>query len=134
MLKLVTQDFEKSTDHWKTYAQSYSLHDNSMWFYPDGFKPDYGVNTPRTQSGLTAMTKPADLIFAGTPGLQSRFDLRQTLPARDFAGMLDMLKGKPAPGYDPAKEPGGDTLDIATQVTPQELLYLRHDDRTDPAT
>ena len=52
VLKLVTQDFEKSTDHWTTYAQSYSLHDNSMWFYPDGFKPDYGVNTPRTQSGL----------------------------------------------------------------------------------
>ena len=117
VLKLVTQDFEKSTDHWTTYAQSYSLHDNSMWFYPDGFKPDYGVNTPRTQSGLTAMTRPADLIFAGTPDLQDRFALNHTLPADDFAKLLDMLKGTPAPGYDASKEPGGDTLDIATQVS-----------------
>ena len=121
MLKLVTQDFEKSTDHWKTYTQSYSLHDNSMWFYPDGFKPDYGVNTPRTQSGLTAMTRPADLIFAGTPDLQNRFALNQTLPAVDFAKVLQGLEGKPVPGYDAGKEPGGDTLDISTQVTPKNF-------------
>ncbi len=121
VLKLVTQDFEKSTDHWKTYAQSYSLHDNSMWFYPDGFKPDYGINTPRTQSGLTAMTRPADLIVAGTPDLQNRFALNHTLPAEDFAKLLDALKGKPVPGYDASKEPGGDTLDIVTQVTPKNF-------------
>ena len=121
VLKLVTQDFEKSTDHWKTYAQSYSLHDNSMWFYPDGFKPDYGINTPRTQSGLTAMTRPADLIVAGTPDLQNRFALNHTLPAQDFSKLLDALEGRPVPGYDAAKEPGGDTLDIATQVTPKNF-------------
>ena len=121
VLKLVTQDFEKSTDHWETYAQSYNLRDNSMWFYPDGFKPDYGVNTPRTSSGLTAMTKPADMIIAGTPALQSRFDLPHTLPEADFAKLRDMLNGKPAPGYDATKEPGGDTLDIATQVTPKNF-------------
>lgn len=121
VLKLVTQDFETSTDHWKTYAQSYSLRDNSMWFYPGGFKPDYGVNTPRTQSGLTAMTTPADLIVAGTPALQSRFDLNHTVPREDFAKVLDMLEGRPVPGYDAAHEPGGDTLDIATQVTPKNF-------------
>ena len=121
VLKLVTQDFEKSTDHWKTYLQSYSLHDNSMWFYPDGFKSDYGLDTPRTQSGLEAMTRPADLIVAGTPKLQDRFDLNHTLPAGDFSKLLDALKGRPVPGYDAAKEPGSDTLDISTQVTPNNL-------------
>ena len=121
VLKLVTQDFEKSTDHWTTYARSYSLHDNSMWFYPDGFKSDYGIDTPRTQSGLTAMIRPADLIFAGTPDLQSRFALNHTLPPEDFSKLLDALKGKPSPGYDAANEPGGDTLDIATQVTPKNF-------------
>ena len=121
VLKLVTQDFEKSTDHWQTYAQSYTLRDNSMWFYPDGFKSNYGVDTPRTQSGLTAMIRPEDLIVAGTPELQSRFDLNHTVPAPDFAKLLDALKGKPVPDYDATKEPGGDTLDITTQVTPKNF-------------
>ncbi len=118
VLKLVTQNFKKSTDHWASYAQSYDLRDNSMWFYPDGFKPDYGINTARTQTGLTALTKPADLIYAGTPALQGRFALSQTLPAPDFGKLLAALKGKPTPTYDASKEPGGDALDIATQVTP----------------
>ena len=121
VLKLVTQNFEKSTDHWAGYAQSYSLRDNSMWFYPDGFKPDYGINTPRTQSGLTALTKPADLIYAGTPALQDRFALNHTLPTQDFGKLMNALEGKPVPGYDASKEPGGDTLDIKAQVTPKNF-------------
>ena len=121
VLKLVTQDFKKSTDTWAGYAQSYSLHDNSMWFYPDGFRPDYGINTPRTQSGLTALTRPKDLIYPATPDLQARFALGRTLPAADFSKLLAALKGKPAPDYDASREPGGDALDITTQVTPKNF-------------
>lgn len=117
VLKLVTQDFKKGSDQWTSYAQSYSLRDNSMWFYPDGFKPDYGINTSRTQSGLKSLTRPADLIYEANADLQDRFSLRHTIPAEDFAKLLRFWEGKPKPDYDPSTEPGGDTLDITRQVT-----------------
>ncbi len=121
VLKLVTQDFKKSSDQWASYARSYNLRDNSMWFYPDGFKPDYGIETPRTQSGLTSLIRPKDLIYAADAGLQERFSLRHTVPAEDFAKLLSFWEGKPTPNYDSRSEPGADTLDISHQVTPKNF-------------
>jgi hypothetical protein len=117
VLKLITEHFKTRNDTWASYDQSYSLRENSMWFYPDGFKPDYGIDTPRQQSGLRHLTQPKDLLFAAEPALESGFSLTKALSQAGFAMVLDGLKGKPTPSFDPQTEPGGDTLDITRQVT-----------------
>jgi hypothetical protein len=121
VLKLVTQDFKTSKDQWASFDQSYSLRDNSMWFYPDGFAPDHGIDTPRKQSGLRFLTQPKHLFFAAEPALEERFPLASTLGAEGFSKTMDFLKGKPTADFDPATEPGGDTLDISRQVTPEHF-------------
>lgn len=117
VLKLVTENFKTNQDTWASYDNAYSLHDNSMWFYPDGFAPDHGIDTPRKQSGLQFLTQAKHLFFAAEPALEDRFPMARTLGEDGLSAVLDCLKGKPMPGFDPATEPGGDTLDIATQVT-----------------
>ena len=121
VLKLITQDFKTGKDKWASYDQSYSLRDNSMWFYPDGFAPDHGIDTPRKQSGLQFLTQPKQLFFAAEPALEDRFPLTTTLGADGFSKTLDFLRGKPTPDFDAMTEPGGDTLDIAAQVTPKNF-------------
>lgn len=121
VLKMITQNFKTSKDKWASYDESYNLRDNSMWFYPDGFKPDYGIDTKRSQSGLKNLTQAKHLFLAASPALQDAFSLKQTLPAADFAKVLDYLKGKPTETFDAKAEPGGDTLDITTQVTPKNF-------------
>jgi hypothetical protein len=121
VLKLITQDFKTSQDKWASYDDSYSLRDNSMWFYPDGFSPDHGIDTPRKQSGLRFLTQPKQLFFAAEPALEEHFSLNATLGEDGFSKILDFLKGKPTPDFDPKSEPGGDTLDIAAQVTPKNF-------------
>jgi hypothetical protein len=121
VLKLITQDFKTSQDKWASYDQSYSLRDNSMWFYPDGFAPDHGIDTPRKQSGLQFLTQPKQLFFAAEPALEDRFPLATTLGADGFSKTLDFLKGKPTRDFDPTTEPGSDTLDITAQVTPKNF-------------
>jgi hypothetical protein len=117
VLKLITQDFKTSKDQWASYDESYNLRDNSMWFYPDGFAPDHGIDTPRRQSGLRFLTQPKHLFFAAEPALEVRFPLKTTLGEEGFSKTLDFLKGKPTLDFDPNTEPGGDTLDIGAQVT-----------------
>lgn len=121
VLKLVTQDFKTSKDKWSSYDDLYSLRDNSMWFYPAAFKPDYGIDTPRTQSGLKFLTKPKQLFYAATPTLEDRFPLSKTLAPEDFTKLLKFWEGHPTEKFDAKAEPGGDTLDITTQVTPKNF-------------
>ena len=121
VLKMITQDFKTREDKWASYDQTYSLRDNSMWFYPDGFKPDYGIDTPHTQSGLTHLTQAKRLFFAADATLRARFPLVATLKPDEFSKVLDGLKGRPTADFDPKTEPGGDTLDITTQVTPKNF-------------
>ena len=121
VLKLVSQNFKTMADNWPSYDNTYTLRQNSMWFYPDGFKPDYGIDTPREQSGLKHLTRPKNLFTGASADLQSRLPLRDTLSAGDFAKVLNCLEGKPTTGFDPATEPGGDTLDITKQVTPKNF-------------
>ena len=117
VLKLITENFKRPQDEWASYDQSYSLRDNSMWFYPDGFAPDHGIDTPRKQSGLRFLTQPKHLFFPAEPHLEDQFALTRTLGEDGFSRVLDYLKGKPTPDFDPKAEPGGDTLDIIRQVT-----------------
>ncbi len=121
VLKLITEDFKGQQDKWASYDQSYSFRENSMWFYPDGFAPDHGIDTPRTQSGLRFLTQPKHLFFAAEPALESSFPLRRTLGGDGFSKVLDCLKGKPRSDFDPKTEPGGDALDILAQVTPRNF-------------
>jgi hypothetical protein len=117
VLKLIKQDFKTRQDKWESYDQSYSLRDNAMWFYPDGYAPDHGIDTPRKQSGLQFLTRPRQLLFPAEPVLEHRFALGVTLGAEGFAGVMDSLEGKPVPGFDAKTEPGADTLDITRQVS-----------------
>jgi hypothetical protein len=121
VLKLITENFKRRQDEWASYDQSYSLRENSMWFYPDGFAPDHGIDTPRKQSGLRFLTQPKHLFFAAEPALEDRFPLTRTLGGDGFSKVLDYLKGKPTSDFDPKTEPGGDTLDIIGQVTPKNF-------------
>ena len=118
VLKLVTEDFKTRHDDWASYDQSYNIHENSMWFYPDGFAPDHGIDTPRKRSGLHFLTQPKNLFIAAGPELQTHFPLATTLEQDGFLKVLNFISGKPTPDFDAATEPGGDALDIRTQVTP----------------
>jgi hypothetical protein len=60
-------------------------------------------------------------LFAAEPALEDRFSLARTLDKDAFSGVINFLKGKPTPGFDPKSEPGADTLDIAAQVTPKNF-------------
>jgi hypothetical protein len=121
VLKLISERFKKRKDAWASFDQSYSDRDNSLWFYPDGYAPDHGIDTRRTRSGLRFLTQPRDLFFEAEPVLESRFLLANTLGEEGFSKVLDCLKGKPTSDYDPKTEPGGDTLDITSQVTPKHF-------------
>jgi hypothetical protein len=116
VLKLVTETFKTRKDDWKSYAASYTLRENSLWFYPEGFAPDHGVDTPRS-TGLKHLKQPKHLFFGTEPALDARFPLTRTLGKEGFASVLNFLKGKPRPDFDPKAEPAGDTLDITHQVT-----------------
>ena len=121
VLKQVSERFKSSRDKWASYDEMYSDRANSMWFYPDGFAPDHGIDTPRTNSGLRFLTKPKHLFFEASPALTERFPLEATLGTEGFAKVLDFLKGKPTPDFDPKTEPGADALDITRQVTPKNF-------------
>lgn len=120
VLKQITETFKTRRDTWKSYDDSYSLRENSLWFHPEGFAPDHGVDTPRA-TGLRYLTQPKHLFFGAEPALEERFPLTRMLGQDGFSGVLNFLKGKPRPNFDPKTEPGGDTLDITTQVTSKNL-------------
>ena len=132
VLKLVTQNFKTSSDHWASYAQSYNLADNSMWFYPNGFAPDYGIDAARTQSGLMSLTRPKDLVYEGNAYLQGRFALSHVLPAEDFSKLLSFWKGKPTPNYDASRRARRRRAGHHAAGHAAKLLYLRHNRRADP--
>ena len=84
VLKLITETFKTRKDNWKSYDESYSLRENSLWFYPQGFAPDHGVDMPR-ETGMRHLTKPKHLFFgAAEPALEDRFPLTQMLGEGGF--------------------------------------------------
>jgi hypothetical protein len=117
VLKLIKENFKTRQDQWQSYDEAYSLRENSMWFYPDGYAGDHGVDTPRKESGLRNLTEPKKLLFAANSVLEKRLPLKDTLGQDSFSHILDSLKGKPTATFDPNAEPGADALDITTQVS-----------------
>ena len=116
VLKMITPRISRQSHRPLADAttHSYSLRDNSMWFYPDGFAPDYGIEhatkAERAQM-IGDSTRAADLFLAGTVRTcRAAFDAEPyALPADGLRQSCWMrLKGKPTPDFDAAKaEPGG---------------------------
>jgi hypothetical protein len=117
VLKPITQSFKTRQDKWKSYDQSYNLRENSMWFYPNGYAPDHGVDTPHMQSGLHFLKRAQQLLFPADTALKKQFPLSAMLAKEEFLSVLNSLMGKPTPGFDPKTEPGLDSLDISRQVS-----------------
>jgi hypothetical protein len=90
---------------------------NSLWYYPDGFAEDYGVNTPHVLGDLKNLKTAKDLVVQGSPQLQQAFPLTRVLKMSEFGKLLNFLSGKPTPDFDPNTEPGADTLDIHNVTT-----------------
>lgn len=110
VLKLVSRDSDRS--HSPRYRDEYSMRANSLWFYPDAHKPDFGIHKSRPQPGLTHHDKAGDNLIPLSPELRKDMLLENFVSREDFAKLTNYLQGKPFPGFNPRKEPGRDTLDI----------------------
>ena len=108
LLKRVSEEFNR--DKWPRFKNVYTLAKNSLWYYPDGVKEDYGVKTPRSQPGVPSGLKAGQMLLAATPALQARFPLERLVNADAWRRYMDFLDGKPVPGFDFNSEPGGDAL------------------------
>jgi hypothetical protein len=89
------------------------LKKNSLWYYPEGHAPDYGVNTPRPQTDLETFKLPRQTLVEADAKLQTDYPLKKLLKPDEFGKVLDFMNGAPFPGYDGAKEPGKDVLRLA---------------------
>jgi hypothetical protein len=107
---------ELNNPSWPRFKTA-DLRQNSLWYYPNGFAEDYGVNTPHALGDLKNLKTAKDLVVQGSPQLQQAFPLTRLLKAAEFGKLLTFLSGKPTPNFDPHTEPGADTLDIHNVTT-----------------
>jgi hypothetical protein len=89
------------------------LKKNSLWYYPQGHAPDYGVDTPRPQTGLETFKLPRQTLVEADAKLQTDYPLKKLLKPDEFGKVLAFMNGAPFPGYDASKEPGKDVLRLA---------------------
>lgn len=89
-----------------------NLKNNTLWFYPQGHTPDYGINTPYAlpQAGVELVA--SDLFIEGHKSIEEQFPLSQFLSADEFLTFKNMLNGKPTSTFMASSEPGGDVLDL----------------------
>ncbi len=107
LLKLVSETFD--SDRWPRFADQYRFKKNSLWYHPDGARP---VHAAAVRRGDGHAPEAGRFLFEHTPALAARFPLNAMLPDRLFTRYLDFLDGRPAPGFDPAREPGGDAVGL----------------------
>jgi len=93
------------------------LNDNSLWYYPNGHAFDFGIAQARPQNGLTDFKLPRHMVVEATRETQAAYPLSALLKADEFKKLFDFWSGRPTADFDPAKEPGHDTLRL-TDVTP----------------
>ena len=93
------------------------LADNSLWYYPNGHAFDFGISQARPQQGLSDFKRPRHLVVEATRETQTAYPLSALLRADEFQKLLGFWSGRPTADFDPAKEPGHDTLRLA-DVTP----------------
>lgn len=93
-----------------------SLKHNSLWYYPNGHTPDYGINTTYTLPKENVELVASDLFLESTDDLETKFPLSSLLSPQNFTPLKNMLLGQPTPQFDSKQEPGLDTFDLR-QVT-----------------
>lgn len=93
-----------------------TLKNNTLWFYPQGHTPDYGINTPYTLPKAGVELVASDLFIEGNNAMEEQFPLSEFLSEDEFLTFKNMLNGKPNPTFTMNTEPGGDVLDLK-QVT-----------------
>jgi hypothetical protein len=93
------------------------LAENSLWYYPNGHAFDFGISQARPQNGLTDFKLPRHMVVEATRETQTAYPLSALLKADQFGKLLDFWSGRPTADFDPATEPGHDTLSLA-DVTP----------------
>jgi hypothetical protein len=105
------------------------LADNSLWYYPKGHAFDFGIAEARPQQGLSDFRLPRHMVVEATRELQDAFPLASLLKADEFGKLLAFWSGHPTADFDPAQEPGRDTLRLG-DVTPVNVytsgLYLEN--------
>jgi len=102
-----------SNKKWPRYDVEFSERANSLWYYPDGYQLDYGLNTIRPQSDLSNYNLPLHNIPKFSENLKSHFSLPNVLSIDAYNQLLSFWLGKPHPEFNPEDEPGNDTLDLA---------------------
>jgi len=131
LLRLVDESF--SFSDWPRYAELYRPEKNSLWYYPNGHEPDYGIDRPRPQGeGLDRIDVPASLIVEATPALKERIRLDSLVSDAEFGKLLEFLRGRPRPRFEPAAEPGGDAFSLAQVDTDRH--YYTHGTEVIPMT
>ena len=90
-----------------------NLKHNSLWYYPEGYAEDYGINAPRTLNKWKWVSQPKHLVVTPDASVRANFPLHSLLKSEDFGKVLDFLNGKPTPDFDPSTEPGHDTLRLS---------------------
>ena len=114
ILKPISEEFSRTA--WPRFEEAYSLQKNSLWYYPNAYEEAYGIRDPRPQLDLEYLKLPEHFVIPVSDELQEAFGLRRVLDEDDFGKYLDLMNGHPAPGFDPATEPGNDAFSV-TQVT-----------------
>jgi hypothetical protein len=89
------------------------LADNTLWYYPDGHEPDYGLRTVRPQGPLHHVQVPRDLVFSPPETVRATFGLDRMLSDDEYGRVVAFLNGEPVPGYRTADEPGNDVLNLS---------------------
>jgi hypothetical protein len=114
ILKLVTEEFGKRK--WPRYDKVYTPENNSLWYYPNGFLEDYGINTPRPQKELEHLNQALQLIMPASEELAREISLEKLTSQDDFQKLLNFWDGRPVPDFDANTEPGLDTFSLS-QIT-----------------
>lgn len=89
-----------------------SLKQNSLWYYPNGNTPDYGINTPYSLPKENVELVASDLFLESNDEMEAQFPLTQLLSPEDFTPFKNMLMSQPTPQFDPKQEPGLDAFDL----------------------
>jgi hypothetical protein len=86
---------------------------NSLWYYPKGHSPDYGISEARPQHGMDYFKLARQMVVEAGPETQSLFPLSSLLKNDEFQKVLNFLEGRPTPDFDQDKEPGHDALRLS---------------------
>ena len=111
IMKLITEEFGDGGR--PRFNKAYSLGENSSWYYPDGFVPDYGIKTPHKIQGLNHLSKAKHLFLEARPSMDKAFPLITLIGNEGHAKLLSFWNGKPTPEFRAEDEPGDDTLDLS---------------------